>query len=634
MSGRLSGTRVAIAIITGALAGGAVALAAPVPAASAAPASSVTCPQRGPGGVLTPPPAPGVDWQGCLLDGADFDHADLSGANLTDTDLQDATFADADLAGTEMAGALMSGVQSGDVTGTPASLPSNWELTSGYLLGPGANLEGDNLQDANLSGADLFTANLVGANLAGADLGNVDLTDAQLVNVRSGAITGMPASLPSNWELTSGYLLGPGANLEGDNLQGLNMAGADLAGADLADADLDNANLSGANLFGVRSGGITGTPASLPGNYELTSGYLLGPGANLEGDDLQGLNMAGANLGSADLADADLDNADLAGANLFGVRSGAIFGTPASLPVSWLLADGDLVGPEAWLPAAQLAGAALADADLEGAWLPGANLSDTDLHGADLSGAQLGGADLSDADVQSANLVAPLDHANLAGANLSHADFSNPSQGYFATFADANLTDATLTHASLIDVALTGADLTGATLADDNLTGADLKGATVAGASFENVIWHDTICPDGLNSSLYVNGCLSQRLYGLAGFIAPRPGSTTPRSSSRIVVRFRLTNAEGRLLGSGTAAALAAQRRVRVVLAGPHARAVAVCRWDTRARYFSCAIKIPPKVETGRGYRYLITALEDLRRVFVRVPGDRGVANPEVIHFR
>ncbi len=561
MSGRLFRTHVAAIIMAVALSGSALAMAAGVPAASAAPASAVTCPLDGPGGALTPPPAPGVDWQGCVLIGADFDHADLSGANLSYADLDNAAFADSDLAGTEMAGALMSGVQSGGITGTPASLPGNWELASGYILGPGANLE-----DADL--------------------------------------------------------------------QGLNLYGADLYGANLAGADLDNVGLYGTNLGDVRSGAIIGTPASLPDNDQLTSGYILGPTVNLEDADLQGLNLAGVNLGSANLAGADLAGASLTGTNLGDVRSGGIIGTPVSLPASWLLMNGYLVGPGAWLQAAQLSGAALADADLEGAWLPGANLSDADLAGADLSSAQLHGANLSDADLHGADLVAPLDHANLAGANLSHAEFSNPSQGYFATLADANLTNATVTHANLTDVPLTGADLTDADLNNDNLTGADLKGATVTGASFKNVIWSDTICPDGVNSSLHVNGCLSQRLYGLAGFIAPRPGSTTSRSARQVVVRFRLTNAKGGLLGSRTAAALAAQHRVRAVLAGPRARAVAVCRWDLKARYFNCAIKIPAKVETGRRHRYLITAMEDLGHVFVRVPADRGVANPEVVHFR
>ncbi|MEI8081592.1 MAG: pentapeptide repeat-containing protein, partial [Actinomycetes bacterium] len=55
-----------------------------------------------------------------------------------------------------------------------------------------------------------------------------------------------------------------GANLAGVLLRRANLAGADLTGADLIGADLDSANLTDVNLLGVISGGITGTPASLP----------------------------------------------------------------------------------------------------------------------------------------------------------------------------------------------------------------------------------------------------------------------------------------------------------------------------------------------------------------------------------
>ena len=47
------------------------------------PAGAVTCPTVAPGtGMVTPAPAPGVDWSGCDLAGADLSGANLSGANL------------------------------------------------------------------------------------------------------------------------------------------------------------------------------------------------------------------------------------------------------------------------------------------------------------------------------------------------------------------------------------------------------------------------------------------------------------------------------------------------------------------------------------------------------------------------
>ena len=209
---------------------------------------------------------PGADLRGCHLWHADLGHLDLSGAdltgdnlatanlgsaNLTSADLTDCNltytnFAKANLTNTTLTGTggALNGVTSGGITGTPKSLPSDWELADGYLVGPGANLTGANLTNANLSGADL-------------------------TGVSSGGMTGAPSELPSGWQLIGGYLVGPGANLTDADLANFDLGGADLAGADLHGADLS----------------------------------------------FSGLN---ANLGSADLTDANLSSADLSSAILTG----------------------------------------------------------------------------------------------------------------------------------------------------------------------------------------------------------------------------------------------------------------------------------------------------------------------------
>jgi hypothetical protein len=157
----------------------------------------------------------------------------------------------------------------------------------------------------------------------------------------------------------------------------------------------------------------------------------------------------------------------------------------------------------------------------------------------------------------------------------------------------------------------------------------------VTGAIFTNAIWMDTTCPNGLSSDDYVDGCFSKRRYGLSGFISPLPGSTLARSAGRIVVRFRFTNAAGRLIASSTAATLAAQHRVEAVLTGPGIAKVSVlCTWDKTARYFLCVIKIPARVETGKNHSYFLAALEKLGNGFLDAPADPGAANPEIVHFR
>ncbi|MGD0394636.1 MAG: pentapeptide repeat-containing protein [Acidimicrobiales bacterium] len=184
---------------------------------------------------------------------------------------------------------------------------------SGYLVGPDAFLYGANLGGADLTGADLFGANIEGAVLTGATL-----TDANLENVDAMAVL-------------------------------------------LSNSNLAGTNLAGANLVDVTSGGITGTPATLPKttptNWQFVDGYLVGPYANLTGADLAGQylasgNLDGANLTDSDLSDSDLTNAyvtdavmtgtNLADATLAGITSHNVVGTPAALPSGWELVGGIL----------------------------------------------------------------------------------------------------------------------------------------------------------------------------------------------------------------------------------------------------------------------------------------------------
>ena len=76
------------------------------------------------------------------------------------------------------------------------------------------------------------------------DLTDADLTDADLSGVRSGNITGTPDVLPNDWSLISGYLIGPGADLNGADLTGADLTEAILSGAHLTGADFTDANLT------------------------------------------------------------------------------------------------------------------------------------------------------------------------------------------------------------------------------------------------------------------------------------------------------------------------------------------------------------------------------------------------------
>ncbi|HXS63926.1 MAG TPA: pentapeptide repeat-containing protein [Streptosporangiaceae bacterium] len=555
-------------------------LVAAMPAFAGPASATVTCPTVGPvSHLVTPAPSPGVDWSGCdltnanlnsadlvgadlsqaELPGADLEHADLVDVTLDQANLSGAALAAASLQGTSMFGVNLAGAESGFITGTPVSLPVGWRLIDGYLVGAGADLSSAGLQDADLSGA-----NLTGVTLTHASLSGANLTDATLTT-----------------------------------------------------ADINGAFFDGATLTGVISGGITGTPETLPSDWILATsrtqgGFLAGPGANLAGDDLIEVNF-----GSVDLA-----GADLAGATATG------------------------------LPGANLTGANLTGAVIHGS-LYGANLTDANLTGADLSKVMLGTANVTGAEFARADLD------GVAGWGLTGKPASLPAhwalRDHCLIGPGAVLRDASLTGADLDRTDLAGADLTGAFLADSNLTRADLAGASLAGVNLDGAnltkanldqaslsgallsgtIWSDTTCPDGTNSDLYTAGCLSRRLYGFGGFSSPLPDSTLPAGARTIKVRFGLVNPAGQPITSTTAIRLASHHKIRVSLRGPGiTTAVAYCGWTAGAHGFRCQIDTPSGIKTGKSRRYLITVTENLGTGFLTAPAAGQAVNPEVVHFR
>lgn len=112
----------------------------------------------------TAPPAPGVNWSNCRLEGIELTGVDLGAANLSNADLSGADLAGSNLAGADLSFAALS----------IADL-RNVDLRRAVLKGAG-------LRNANLSGADLRQADLSYANLRGAVLDGAQLQDAILVN--------------------------------------------------------------------------------------------------------------------------------------------------------------------------------------------------------------------------------------------------------------------------------------------------------------------------------------------------------------------------------------------------------------------------------------------------------------------
>jgi uncharacterized protein YjbI with pentapeptide repeats len=272
---------------------------------------------------------------------SDFSGYDLSGMNLDGVDLAGYKLYGANISGTELRGAKnFSGVFASNLQGIPKSLPVGYQLRFGFFLGLGLDNNG-----ANFSGKDLTSINLFGCKMDGSKFDSTNLTQA---NLSSCFLAG---SSMTNANVTKG-------NLWGSNLTNANLTGATLTGANIASATLGTANLTN-----VVSGGLRGIPKSLPKNWRLVGGYLVGPSANLVNAKLSKLNLSKIDLSKADLKGADLTGSNLSlcnlqGASLVGAKLGGtimlnskldsrshgirVIGIPKSLPKGWKVVAGVL----------------------------------------------------------------------------------------------------------------------------------------------------------------------------------------------------------------------------------------------------------------------------------------------------
>ncbi len=281
---------------------------------------------------------PGADLSGAdlhdqNLHGCDFTGTNLTGANLAGADLGGATFVDTTVTGADLTGADLTGATSHGIIGSPAALPTGWTVAHGLLLGASADfhltdLSGADLTGLDLSGLDFNEANLTGADFTGADLSGADLSGAQVSADFTGAnLTGADLTYTqgspnfTDADLTNVVTSGvfPDAQALPPNT-GYNVSAAftdaDLSGATLTGADLSA--VSTASCTGLRSGGIVGTPTTLPLGWTLRSGFLVCSGANLTGADLSGQDLSGMYLTNIDLTGADLTGADLTSSSLGG----------------------------------------------------------------------------------------------------------------------------------------------------------------------------------------------------------------------------------------------------------------------------------------------------------------------------
>ncbi len=257
------------------------------------------------------------------------------------------------------------------------------------------------------------------------------------------------------------------ADLAGRWLHSLNLRMADLRNANLMGATLSGANLQNANFDGAT----------------LANAILAD--ANLSGASFRGSTLAKADLRRAKLEEADFgERADLSNANL----------SDANLAKAKL--------NRAVLRDVTLCGAVLTHAELQSADLSRANLRECSLVNSDITMANLSSCDLAYADLRDATLVS----AVMRGAVFYHKSLEkellftggDPGSTEIAEHNDyyqelleksgADLSQADLSEAILLDARLNHAKLIGAKLHAADLTDAVLQGADLSDAEFDEAM--------------------------------------------------------------------------------------------------------------------------------------------------
>jgi large repetitive protein len=257
-----SNTRVAGAIVLGALADELQALASAADAVRIDPASA---PADLSGYLLD-----GFDLSGLDLSNVDFSNASLAGANLREAVLDVERLTDAVLdralvyrtqfekAAADVQALLSDAIAIADAVGAinfgnVAGLPGQLKSIGADVGSLAANLSGFDFSGFDLSGIDFGGLNLAGAKLNGVRLAGADLSAAIIDDATSfvGAslrdVAGLPDVIKGNFARANLSAV----DFTGKTLESLNLAGANLRGAILTDASLSLSNLRGAILSDI-----------------------------------------------------------------------------------------------------------------------------------------------------------------------------------------------------------------------------------------------------------------------------------------------------------------------------------------------------------------------------------------------
>ncbi len=305
----------------------------------------------------------------------------------------------------------------GSMFDSPAYNNRNISNKGGWNLS-GADLSYYNFYSSSFSNIDMSNANLDNANLQYSSFNNVNLSgvslgaslyDSSFINVNfSGA------------RFSSGFM-GPDIRLS--EFINCNFSNANISNINFGNAAVFSNNISGDLVHNwtnpnIGFGGGMGT--SLPIDYQIFNGYLVGPNANLSNADLSGVNFYqvvdetgfspdgpeyvdlnpnfnNVNMDYANLSGADIRDVDLSLVKSFvGVKGSSVsHNVNTLLPVGYTIINDNIVGSDV----------DLSNADLSNIDLSGLDLSEVNFTGADLTGASLTGCNVTNANFTNAKLV-------------------------------------------------------------------------------------------------------------------------------------------------------------------------------------------------------------------------------------